>query len=819
MTKTFKNKDIEKKTGNEIIKDLLENPMYKEVRETANKIDAKIREKIRIIVLTAPVKSGKRKIAETCMINLKELNEINCVHIFTSVLHKKADANQRKELDETGFIVLNMRNKTCTDKLIELIEDNINDCKIVIIHLDELDYGSKETQIMSKLYTKFAKNKQVYFIKYSATPYDAMPDFVDNSVKQIIGEPHVIEHEPPENYFGIRQYIEAGRFKQAKKLYDIDYSANGEHELSFTDEFERLVQELKDNYKNNKPCFGFLRVVGSKQITTIIDGKKKRRNIQDVNVIMNNMNNIEKEYGISIKFSGDNSKANNIKDCVEWDSERYWNNEKILPRIYIVQNTASRSTEMKCHHLFAWVHEYRNRNASISTIIQSQERFVGFNIDKLSIVIYGDLNAAKCSAEMIAYKDFKERQKISLSSNVSIKNTSNEIKVNFKTFNHNEKNKAKKFILKQMNEYHENHEEYFDKNDNKKQKQTEEQINKLFNNRFNEHWGKKETLVEKYNKKAKKNIKYQNYYIDENGYHKTSIRGIQDRRKWYVDELLHENGGINKNNLYRIHPAYQDDNCKPEEYTIVIRYYNGFKEINTKNKSIYSSQTLLTVHNIPKDIGNILEKRGIMPIENEFMKMNKFFKSLKSEKLHELFNSNPELWSRYHEVAEYYNNKNEVHHTDFIIKRLRHKKYRNKPLSIADLGCGITPIQNRMDFNNLLRFTNIDHYHSDTDNNVIKCDILNITDSVNYNTFDVVIMSLSMWGDNKNKNNTKYLEVIKKILKENGELIIVEPVKRWCNGKGNELHQLLQKNDFRIKYAEEDDENDGKYQNIICELI
>jgi hypothetical protein len=808
----FKIKKTKSGKINQITKDLFENPMYEEVRITARNIIVQIAKGNRNIVLCAPVKSGKRKIAETCTITLKQLDGLPCQHIFTSSLHKKADINQRNELKEVGLIVINMINKTYTSKLVSEIEDNLNDENIVIVHLDELDYGSKEPQEMGKMYTKFAKNKHVYFVKYSATPYDALPDFIDNEIKNIIGSPKVIKHTPSMNYFGIGGYLDADRFFDAEKLYDITYDENGEHEISFTNEFDELVEVLKDNYINKKPCFGFMRVVGSKQIQIVINAKKKPQKVQDINVMISTMDKIEKKYGISLKFIGDNSKGNNAKDNVEWDSERYWNNEKIIPRIYIVQNTANRSTEMKCHHLFSWVHEYRGQGSSISTIIQSQERFVGYGADKYSIVIYGNRDAAEFSAGKITYEEFEDRKRIPLSSNVSIK-TDKFIIVKTKVNKHNQINKAKE-------EYLQIYKSFID-DGIIKTKHSDNKINSNFDKSFNENWGKIKSKVEYYSEKAKEDKKYKNYYMDSDGYHKTSIRGIRDRNKWYVHQLLNEKGGINKKNLTRVHPAYDNYNCKPEEYSIVIRYYAGVqgKSTNTGNKSIYNSQSLLNDYNIPKDIVNVLVDIQTIPRENQFIAMNKYFKSLKSEKLHKLFTEKPELWKRYHEIAEHYNNRNQVHHTNFIVAQLRKKRYRDKKLSIIDLGCGIKPIQYRLDFNHQFQFTNIDHYHPSENYNVTKCDITNITDSFECNVFDIVIMSLSMWGDNKNKNNTKYLEVIKKIIKENGKLIIVEPVKRWSSTKGNQLHQLLQKNGFTITYSDIDDENDDKYQNIICKLI
>jgi len=72
------------------------------------------------------------------------------------------------------------------------------------------------------------------------------------------------------------------------------------------------------------------------------------------------------------------------------------------------------------------------------------------------------------------------------------------------------------------------------------------------------------------------------YYIDENNYYKSSIYGKYDRHKWYVHNFKDKHGEINNPYkilnpiLIKVHIAYENHECKPDEWSIVIRYFNGF---------------------------------------------------------------------------------------------------------------------------------------------------------------------------------------------------------------------------------------------------
>jgi hypothetical protein len=822
------------KGKNEIIEELLD-PNFSNVIKTANSIIKRIKKGRRNINVCAKVKSGKRKIVEACSLNEVLDNKLGpeYEHIFTSSLHKKADKNQRTELENVGLSVISMNTKPNTKKLINIIKNHIQNQKKMIIHLDELDHGSKETQLMNLLYIEFVNNKDVHFVKYSATPYDALIEFLDEDIIKKIGKPSIIEHKPGKDYYGAKEYLRDGLFMEAKKTHKISYDETKRHAIGieFTDEFIQLVKELKDNHKNKKPCFGFLRVVGSRKFQKI-SNKSPSINILDFNVFLQFRAIIEENIGVKLIFGG-GQKKDKVKE-ISWDDISEW--EYGLPKIYIVNNTANRSTEMKCHHLFAWIHEYRKFDrASISTITQSQERFVGH----LSGVthkprIYGNVNVAKFSAGLITLDELLKSQK-NLSVNTSAKRYINNVLCqDFKKDNIEE---AENTYVNETRKHQKMVREYIEENPDDisvkeyKKHHTDAQIKAEFKKRYNECIGVKPNKKGMENYKAQYKDENGNYHKDKNGYIKTSIRGLQDRRVWYKDELENHSGAISDISsiipmFIKLNACYENKESNSKDFILMMRSYNGKKDITSSNKSCYNNHKILLdnddiLDDIPDNIKKIINTNK-MPKRNEFMELNRYYKSMKSSNLHEYFNESSYVYKRYHEIADHYNNKNKPNHKQFIINSIKKNgeiiSNKRRQVIIADLGCGPTPIEKLSSFPDNFKFINVDHMGS---NNPIihKYDITDTKKLIGNTSIDIVVMSLSMWGNESNKNYYKYLEEVRRILKNDGVFLIVEPVERWYSDSGNKLLELLKTNNFEVTYQTGNKEEGDKFMNIKCRKL
>jgi superfamily II DNA or RNA helicase len=204
---------------------------------------------------------------------------------------------------------------------------------------------------------------------------------------------------------------------------------------------------------------------------------------------------------------------------------------------------------------------------------------------------------------------------------------------------------------------------------------------------------------------------------------------------------------------------------------------------------------------------------------SKISELHKKYKTMSSENLSKYFRENDgENWKEYHKLIElnektYEENKIPVNQ---VIKYLETKKNK-KIKKVADLGCGLARIykhfQNK---DHKFTFVNIDHFVPE--NQKEYCIQGNIKNTeLEDEEIDYSVLCLSLWGS----DYKKYLSEIHRILDIQGELIIVEPSRRWVTEDANtkeiknELKLLLEKNKFKIKQIQDQE----KFMFIVCEKL
>lgn len=146
-----------------------------------------------------------------------------------------------------------------------------------------------------------------------------------------------------------------------------------------------------------------------------------------------------------------------------------------------------------------------------------------------------------------------------------------------------------------------------------------------------------------------------------------------------------------------------------------------------------------------------------------------------SEHMHNWFVNNPNEWKEYHKQREVSKSKWLEDPVDVIAKELNE---RNDTNVIADLGCGLAKLSKIVKSPN--KVISVDHYSEDPD--VIKADIADLSEYINYNEVDITVFCLSLWG-------TNYLDYIKeayRITSKRGFMYIVEPNDEFDFDKLNE---------------------------------
>ena len=503
-------------------------------------------------LVPAPVKSGKRG-----MVEVHSLLDKKSSHIFLTALHRTADENQRNELASYGIKVFSINNTKKKNECIKYIDDQLALGKEIKPHLDELDFGCGDKQLLNYIYSAYKNNPHVTFILYSATIEVAKKEFL---VVNNIEEFHECKpFNPPPTYFGIKKFLDKKKFHQATPF--LTYDCNNES-IKITTQGENLIKKLKENTNNtnNKRHIAVLRLAGN--------FKTNSKSISQFDTMKENSDYIEEKYGIRLKFVGSNDYS------VEWDNLKTWGDyNPAIPYIFVINQVAGRSTEWKCHSYLVWYHTMRTEDTPTSTIIQDQERPVYYTInytDDIDIEIYGDVPSAQYSAGIITLEQYDSMSNRKINARLNTKNKKTHIKV--------------KQDPKCFNSWAEIPEEFT-------------------KNRTMSSHVKPEYKLKPHMTTNNKPYQIKNWdkYSHLEGFYMTNIRSsitefIKGTSKkanlkpiWFRSDLLNELGeGIDEKTKIRINLFYEDNETNPNNYKFMIREYESSEVAEYDNTSMYN---------------------------------------------------------------------------------------------------------------------------------------------------------------------------------------------------------------------------------------
>ena len=493
-------------------------------------------------LVRAPVKSGKRG-----MVEVNSLYNKDYEHIFLTALHRVADISQRNELASYGITVFSVNNIKKKDECIKFINGIKN--KKCLIHLDELDFGCGDKQLLNSIYMAFKENVNVSFILYSATIEVAKKEFLINKIDFSECAPFV----PPPIYFGIKKYIDNKNFSQATAF--ISYENNT---IEITSQGKELIEKLKQNTinKNNKKHIGVLRLAGNFKIDgKVVSQFEKMKEYKD---------SIEDEHDIRLKFIGSND------DSIVWDNPKYWdelNPDKSF--IYVINQVSGRSTEWKCHPYLVWYHTLRTEETPTSTIIQDQERPVYYTTaykDDINIELYGDLPTAQYSAGIITFDQYNAMVTRKINSRLNTKNKKKHILVKTPAF---------------FNSWEEIPEKY--------------RKGRSESTYVNEKYKLKEEMV--HNEITYHIADWEEKWLHLEGFLMTNIRSSRDnfikgkgnQPIWFKSDIMTElSEGINETSKIRINVFYEDNETNPDNFKFIVREFDEAIDAPVANTSMYN---------------------------------------------------------------------------------------------------------------------------------------------------------------------------------------------------------------------------------------
>jgi len=357
------------------------------------------------LIIRAPVKSGKREIAEYLAMR-DQASPITRVHMFLSAWHRAADEEQRKELARHNLAVFSAITKAVVTKCIAWITQQLAEGKTVVIHLDECDHGSGEKQILGKIYRFVRENPRVFIILYSATPQevlfsgDATADTADEGQEELLDDlvngTH-IEYTPPEGYCGPARFLDAGLIYDAQPFFTMKpipaLTAQGR---------EILVAWLAEIATGRGRNIVALRLCYS-------DGGKKKedRAIQQFLRVWKLIPELL-AAGVDVIFDKGDMKHPDAQE-IKWSHKPSWDRlTKDKPILIVMEMTSSRSTEWACHDRMFALHEFRN-TIQYAADSQAQERVNHYESKYgrfQEIRVYGHKKTFELSAGRINYATY-----------------------------------------------------------------------------------------------------------------------------------------------------------------------------------------------------------------------------------------------------------------------------------------------------------------------------------------------------------------------------------------------------------------------------
>jgi len=346
----------------------------------------------RRILIDAPVKCGKKDMVE--YIAMRDfVHNPKRVHAFVSAWHRTADEDQRDELKEHNLTVFSIINKVNVDKFNQWLETSLAEGKELVIHMDECDHGSGSNQILSKIWSNIRMSERITTILYSATPEEVLYSKEIDDIHSDFREGEYVVYRPPEEYCGAERFLREGLVHEAMPFFE-----EGDR-YSLSDQGKEIIANLYRHMETD-PSRNILvlRLSGSLS-------KNKKWMVYFLNHI-DDFLELKDWLIVADKSDTTNIKHNRISlEKIQWSDEKYWRRQATgIPMIYVIDQTCSRSTELKCHHRIYAMHDFRS-TIQYNTVAQAQQRVIHYIGDRYScfqpIHVYGSVKTFKLSAGLI----------------------------------------------------------------------------------------------------------------------------------------------------------------------------------------------------------------------------------------------------------------------------------------------------------------------------------------------------------------------------------------------------------------------------------
>ena len=381
---------------------------YPEQSHLAQDILLARNEGIRLILVAGKVKSGKSLFPRYCSLahRTPQAGQVRVKNYFITSLNRKADHIQFEEHRDYYLEVCTLYNGQKVDECLNKIERDLKAGKKIMIHIDELDYGSATTGLLAKVWNKVKDNLNVCYILYSATPEE-----IEQSEPWQNTPAHLkkrFQYTPNANYCGDLIFLQQGLVHRAEAAFTYN---SQRHEFNIGKQFSGILKEMKRNMENPSSPYRekYITVLRlNYEITDYPSETKKGK--RAFTLFLENIVPRLQRFGYDVKYSKTDVKHINTqaegKDF-NWQNRGSWSSFS-KPTVIVIDSTVTRSTELKIHnYIFAW-HEFRPAYTYTSSV-QSEQRVVHYKgreyPEFTPIHVYGCPDSWRRSANLISEKD------------------------------------------------------------------------------------------------------------------------------------------------------------------------------------------------------------------------------------------------------------------------------------------------------------------------------------------------------------------------------------------------------------------------------
>jgi hypothetical protein len=205
----------------------------------------------RMVVVKGKVKSGKSLFPRyLSAIHLPvATTTTKIVNYFLSSYNRKSDRGQFADHEKYGLKVYPLYNVKQTNLCLDDIESDLAAGKIVILHIDELDYGSAWTGLLARIWRMIRNSPNVTCVLYSATPEEILKSDMWKGLPET--QKALMNYVPVKEYCGDLTFLENGLVEDAEPAFTI--STEGVATLG--PQFKKILDEIKENVKKGDPRY------------------------------------------------------------------------------------------------------------------------------------------------------------------------------------------------------------------------------------------------------------------------------------------------------------------------------------------------------------------------------------------------------------------------------------------------------------------------------------------------------------------------------------------------------------------------------------